>query len=151
MAALAFALLDCFNPQIASMKNSVRATLEFSFKGETYLLVKVLELDQLAQRYQDSPPLHRLLADEYQIDTYSYQFEIVEQEDILFDQATGAAVPYLAGDVFDFEAYFQHTKTLTPEAALQAIANRELGITDLSTQPQLKLALEQAYQLGLAA
>ena len=133
------------------MKNSVRATLEFSFKGDTQQLVSVLDLDQLAQRYQHIPPLHRLFADQFQIDTYSYQFEILEQEDILFDQATGAAVPYLADDVFDFKAYFQHTKTLTPEAALQAIANRELGIADLSTQPQLKLALEQAYQLGLAA
>jgi hypothetical protein len=111
----------------------------------------VLALDQLAQRYQHIPPLHRLFADEHKIDTYSYQYEALEQEDILFDQATGAAIPYLEDGVFNFEAYFQHAKTFTPEAALQAIAARELGITDLSTQPQLKLALEQAYQMGLAA
>jgi hypothetical protein len=133
------------------MKNSVRATLEFSFKGETHTLVSVLDIDQLAQRYQQIPPLHRLFADQYQIDTYSYQFEILEQEEIIFDQAIGAAIPFLNDGVFDFVAYFQHAKTLTPDAALQAIAKRELGVVDLSAHPQLKTALLQAYQLGLAA
>ena len=133
------------------MKNSVRAKLEFSFKGETYALVSVLDLDHLAQRYQDTPPLHRLLADEHQIDPDSYEFEVVEQEEIIFDLATGAAIPFLDDGVFDFDTYFQHSKLLTLDVQLQAIAQCELGIADLTAHPQLKIALQKAYQLGLAA
>jgi len=133
------------------MKNSIRATLEFSFKGETYSLASVLDVDLLVQRYQDMPPVHQLLADEHQIDTYSYQFEILELEEIIFDQATGAAIAFLDDGVFDFEAYFEQSKKLKLDAQLQAIAQCELGIADLTAHPQLKIALQKAYQLGLAA
>lgn len=144
-------LLDCFNSTLAKMKNSVRANLAFSFKGETHSLTSVLDLDQLSQRYQHIPPLHRLLADEHQIDPYSYQFEMLEQEEITFDQATGAALPFLDEGVFDFQAYFQLTKTRTPDATLQIIAERELGAINLAQHPALQRALQQAYQLGISS
>ena len=151
MVAPAFASLGCSNSKMAAMKNSVRAMLAFSFKGETHTLESVLDIDKLAQRYQDTPPLHRLIAEDNQIDHYSYQFEVLELEEIEFDQPTGTAMPFLADGQFDFEAYFKHHKKLIRDNQLQAIANSELGIADLADHPQLKTALEKAYQLGLTA
>ena len=131
-------------------QNSIRATLEFSFQGKNHRLESILDLDSLAKKYQHTPPLHRLLADQHQINSYSYQYEMLEQEEILFDQPTGAAVNFLDETEFDFVAYFQYAAKTAPDLALQEIAKRELSIDDLAQHPQIKNALLQAYQEGLS-
>jgi hypothetical protein len=131
------------------MANSIDAFIEFSFKGENYEFHSTLDLDQQLERHMSLESMHHVMAVEHGIDTYSYLFEVMQMEDIHFDNPQGRAEAYLHDGVFDFEAYAQENTTDFLFAPLQAIALREMGVDDLEQQPRLKQALLRAYRLGL--
>ncbi|MGZ8256516.1 MAG: hypothetical protein ACXW1C_01735, partial [Gallionella sp.] len=93
--------------------------------------------------------LHHALAVENGIDTYSYQFEVLQEEDIVFSHPQGDAADYLHDGQFDFARYASAHQSDELFAPLQAIAAREMGVADLAAHPQLQQALLCAYQLGL--
>lgn len=126
--------------------HSIDAHIEFSFKGETYALNSTIDLDNA--RHISLPSLHRILATENGIDTYSYLFEVMQEEEIRFDNPQGKARDYWHNDSFDLEGYLRDADADDLFAALQAIALREMGIKDLEQHPQLKHALLHACQLG---
>lgn len=130
------------------MKNSIDAHIEFSFKGETYSPSATIELDDLLAFDAALPSLHSILARKNGIDTYSYLYEIMEGEEIRFDNPQGLAAEFLSDGAFDLEAFVARARELPILARLQAIAARELGIDDLEKHRELKQALFQAYMLG---
>lgn len=133
------------------MPNSIDAHVEFSFKGETHYLSATIELDEFLGPGATLPSIHALLAGKNGIDTYSYLYEVMLEEEIRFDNAQGLAAEFLTDGEFDLDAYFiglQEQKTLS---LLQAIATRELDVADFDQQPALKNALLQAYNLGKAS
>lgn len=129
------------------MKNSIDAHLEFSFKGETHALSATIDLDRLPQD-NALPSIHALLARQGGIDTYSYQYEIMQEEDIRFDNPHGLAAEFLQDGHFDLAAFAERLRADKLAAALQSIAEHEMGIADLEQHPQLKNSLLQAYRLG---
>jgi hypothetical protein len=131
------------------MGNSIDAHVDFSFKGETYALASTIDLDNALDRHISLPSLHRVLAVENGIDTYSYLFEVMQEEEIRFDNPQGKARHYWKEEEFDFAGYLHDNETTEQFAPLQAIALREMGIEDLEQHPQLKRALLHAYQLGV--
>jgi len=130
------------------MSNRITASLEFSFRGETFHLHKVFDLDETLAQHIELSSLHRALAVAHGIDTYSYQFEVMLEEEITFDHPQGDALMYWQDGVFDYAAYLRDHQNASLFAPLQAIALREMGIADLEQHPQLKSALLHAYQLG---
>ncbi len=131
------------------MNNTIDAHLEFSYRGETRSLSSTLDLDRLIDGSETLPSIHALMAAEHGIDTYSYQYEVLLEEPLRFDNAQGGATKFLEGEDFDLAAYAEWWRTNGSMAPLQQIAKKELGIDDLSQHPQLKNALMQAYNLGL--
>lgn len=130
------------------MKNSIDAHIDFSFKGETYSLFTTIELNKFLEPGASLPSIHAILARKHGIDTYSYLYEVMQEEEIRFENAQGLAADFLKNGAFDLEAFFiglQEKKTFD---LLQAIATRELGIDNLEQHPALKNALLQAYALG---
>lgn len=130
------------------MTNSIDAHVEFSFKGETYSLAATIELDDFPGAGASHPSLHSILARKHGIDTYSYLYEIMEEEEIRFDNPQGWAVDFFTEGKFDLPAYIAARQELKTLDLLQAIATRELGIDNLAQHPELKNALLQAYELG---
>lgn len=130
------------------MKNSIDAHIEFSFKGETYSLLETIDLDNFPELGASQPSLHAILARKHGIDTYSYLYEVMEEEEIRFDNPQGLAADFLTDGEFDLEAFFVGRQRLKTFSQLQAIAARELGIDDLVQHPEIKNALSQAYELG---
>ncbi len=130
------------------MKNCIDAHIEFSFKGETYALSATLDLDQLLGQDGDLPSVHALLAARHSIDMYSYLYEVMQEEPVRFDHAQGAAAEFLHEGKFSLADYAAHWQDHEMFAPLQAIAQRELGVSDLNQQPRLRNALLQAYHLG---
>lgn len=130
------------------MKNSIDAHLEFSFKGETYSLFATIELDDLLAFEASLPSLQAIIARKHGIDTYSYLYEIMEGEDIRFDNAQGVAANFFTDGEFDLEAFVAGGQELKTLGLLQEIATSELGIDDLGQHHELKNALLQAYELG---
>ncbi len=131
--------------------NSIDAHIEFSFKGETYSLKSTLDLDRILDKYIDPPSLHHVLAVEHGINTHSYLYEVMEEEEILFDNAQGRAAEFLHDGVLDLDGYAASRGESELLDSLQSIALREMGIENLDQHPELKNALIQAYQLGMEA
>ncbi len=135
----------------AGVANSIDAHIEFSFKGETYSLTSTLDLDRMLDKYIEPPSLHHVLAVEHGINTYSYLYEVMEVEEIEFDNPKGLAVQFLHDGVFDLEGFAAQRGDSQMLDSLQSIALREMGIENLEQHPKLKSALIQAYQLGMEA
>jgi len=131
--------------------NRIDAHIEFSFKGENYELSSTLDLDRVLEKYLTLPSLHVVLAVEHGIDTYSYLYEVMLEDEIRFDNAQGMAVDFLKDGVFDLDGYTAQWDESLRIAPLQIIAQQEMGIEDLDRHPQLKSALLRAYQLGVEA
>ncbi len=130
------------------MKNSIDAHVEFCFKGETRSLTSTLDLERLLAQHEDLPDLHAILAGEHGLDTYSYEYEVMLEEEILFDNAQGIAADFVVDGIFDLAAFAANWHNHRVFALLQAIATRELGIADLNQHQGLKNALVQAFNLG---
>ncbi len=132
------------------MKNSLVATVEFSFKGQTLSPSAEIDLDTLMERQGSIPSLYLMIANANNIGAYSYELEVMESEEIHYSQAQGLAVDYIHGGRFDqagFEAAWHEHKIV---ATLQAIASEHLQVDDLSGEAALRQALLAAYRAGQA-
>jgi hypothetical protein len=132
--------------------HTLRAHVAFSFKGETHELDAVLDLDACQGDGPDeAPDFHRLLAREAGIDPYSYLYEVLESHEIEFSEPTGlAALSYHDGH-FDWWQFVRLRQEADELQTIRAIAVRELGVTDLDRQAELKSALLAAYRAGQGA
>ncbi len=130
------------------MKNSIDARVEFSFKGENYDLTSHIDFDVHSPKELDSHSLLQILAREHHIDTISYLYEVMQETEIEFSNAQGIAADFLHDGVFDTDSFSRHWQEQQLVKLLQPIAQRELNITDLTQNQDIKNALVQAYKLG---
>ena len=130
------------------MKNIVTASIKFSFKGENHNSSLTLDLNDYMRTSGIFPELHPLIAKENNFDLYSYEYEMMQAEDITFSNAQGLVENFIADgvlDIDDFVAAYLEEKVLEK---LVLITERHMMINDLSEHPELKQALLEAYQLG---
>jgi hypothetical protein len=130
------------------MKNSLVASIEFYFKGEKYSPSARIDLDRMMETGGELPSLVTLLARENGIDLYSYQYEVMEMEEIHFSEVQGFVADFIHNGMLDFEGFadkWQEQKVLDE---LAGIARHCLDLEDLGAQPGLKDALLEAYRLG---
>lgn len=131
--------------------NTVRARLAFSFKGETYELDSVIDLDRYLEGAGEAPDFHRLLAKAAGIDPYSYLYEVLEAHEIEFSDATGVAARSCRDGRFDWGQFEQGVAEERDWHAVRAIAEGITGARDLDADPALKAALLAAYRAGKAS
>ncbi len=130
------------------MSNHITASVEFYYKGEKLAATIELDLDQHMLAAGQLPNLYPLLAKALNLDLYSYEYEMMQAEDIVFNNAKGLAVEHLSEGLFDFDSFdaaWTEAKTLEQ---LQEIVQRHLSVDNIQQQPDLKNALLEAYQLG---
>jgi len=133
------------------MKNSIKASVEFSFKGEDYTLASKIDLDPLLREHDALPSIHAILARLHSIDTYSYLYEVMQEAEIEFSNPQGLAADYLVDGKFEPAALATNWQMAKTGILLQSIAARELSITDLNQHHALRRALVEAYNLGKKA
>ena len=131
--------------------NTVRARLALSFKGETYELDSVIDLDRCLGEPGEAPNFHRLLARAGGIDPYSYLYEVLESHEIAFSDATGVAARSCRDGRFDWTRFEQDRREELDWHHVRAIAQQMLGARDLDAEPDLKAALLAAYRAGQAS
>jgi len=130
------------------MNNHITASVKFHFKGEEFSPSVELDIDQYLQSSGQLPALYPLLARSINIDPYSYEYEMLEAEPVVFSKASGLIAEHVDDGKLDFEAFktaWNETQTLEK---LQQIAQQHLSVDDIRQQPDLKNALLQAYRLG---
>ena len=130
------------------MSNYITASVEFFFRGNKIATSIELDLDKHMQTTGRIPDLFPLLARAGELDVYSYEFEMMQAEEIVFSNATGLAADYVSDGMFDMEAFMQAWKQTKLLEELQTIARQHLSVEDLHSQPELKQALLDAYRLG---
>jgi len=130
------------------MKNYISISLEFDFKGQKFKPSMVVDLDTHIQAKSAYDSLYPSLANSMNIDLYSYEYEIMLTKDLIFSDATGLAKAFLKDGKFDFIAFEQALHDESLSDVLSKIASDHLSVDDLSTQPNLKAALLEAYKLG---
>jgi hypothetical protein len=128
--------------------NQIDAGVEFSYQGETYNPKATIDLDGLMQSHGRLPDLHRFLAQQYGIDTYSYLYEVMESHPIEYANASGLALQCLHDGLFDLAAFEQLWHENRDIEVLTQIAHQHLGLDDLQQEPKIKTALLAAYRLG---
>ncbi len=131
--------------------NTIRARMEFSFRGEAYELDTLIDLDRCLRDAREEPNFHSLLAKAAGIDAYSYLYEVMESHDIEFSQATGLAAPCCLDGAFDWFRYLMAVREEADLSAVRAIAEQTLGVSDLDDRSDLKAALLAAYRAGQAS
>lgn len=128
--------------------HTVRARVSFSFKGETYDLDSVIDLDRLLGEPGAAPDFHRVLAQAAGIDPHSYLYEVLESHEIEFSDATGAAALSCHEGQFDWGRFEAGMGEVRDWRAVRAIVEPILGPRDWAAEPLLKAALLAAYRAG---
>jgi hypothetical protein len=131
--------------------NTVRARLAVSFKGETYELDSVIDLDRYLGGSNEAPDFHRLLAKAAGIDPYSYLYEVLESHEIEFLDATGMAARSCRDGRFDWKLFEQDLSEERDWQAVREIAERIMGARDLDADLALKETLLATYRAGKAS
>jgi len=130
------------------MDNRITITIEFDFKGVHFSPSGDFDLDEIMRNNGVIPDLYATLATLNGIDLYSYEFEMMQAEEMQFSHPQGLAAEYMIEGVFDRMGFTQRWHLEQELSALQKIATQHMAITDLNQQPELKAALMAAFQLG---
>jgi len=130
------------------MKNIVTASIHFSFKGERHTPSITIELDRYINVTGSLPNLCQMIAKENNFDMYSYEYEMMQAEEIKYSDAEGLIQDFITDGALDIDAFtlsWQENKALNK---LLSIAEEHLNIKDFSQHDELKQALMAAYLLG---
>ncbi len=132
------------------MSNTVKASVVFCYKGETHSPSIMIELDEYLEVSDTLPDLYPVIAKANNHDLYSYEFEMMQAQSIIFSEATGMVAEFITDGLLDIDAFVQAWKDCECLSVLAQIANDILSVDDLEKRPELKQALLEAYRLGQA-
>ena len=131
------------------MSNFITASVEFFFKGEKISASIELDLNTNIQKKISPPHIYLMLARSINIDLYSYEYEMMQAETILFSNAKGMVADHVNDGILDIDAFTHAHRHHSAIEKLALIAKKHMSIDDLSVQTELQQALLEAYQLGL--
>lgn len=130
------------------MKNTIKVTIPFSFKGVEYSPSSIIDLDVFSQGDQTLDTVFQIVANENKIDNYSYQYEVLESSRRLYSDPTGIALDFLSNNEFNLQGFKDKLIGDDVFLGLSEIAKKTLGIQNLEDHDDLKAALLKAYKLG---
>lgn len=130
------------------MKNTIKLTIPFSFKGVEHTPFSVIDLDAFVLGDQNLDTAYQIVANENKINNYSYEYEVLESSAKIFSDATGIAYDFLSENCFDLEGFKQAQSTAQAFTLLEDIAKNTLKIDNLEEHEMLKKALLEAYEAG---
>ena len=133
------------------MKNTVNASVEFHYRGELYSSSVTIDLDSLMESQTTLTSFHHVLAKEANIDSYSYQYEMLLAEEVIFKDAQGIAAQHVHNGQLDVAGFELAWRENNRQEKLQSIAKNLLEIDDLEQHPALNTALQEAFNAGKEA
>lgn len=130
------------------MSNYVTASVEFYYKGEKHSASIELDMDQHMHASGELPDLFPILAQTMDIGAYSYEYEMMLAETIMFSDAKGLIADFVNEGILDLAAFNDAWSESIVIEKLQDIAKQHLSIDDINQETDLKNALIAAYQQG---
>ena len=121
----------------------------FDYKGHTHKPHATLDLDAFMQAHKAIPDLHSYLANKHHIDAYSYEYEMLLGEPLIFSDAQGDAARFIINnDQFDLTGFTDHWHAQQALGLLQTEIQAVLSSNDINREQALEKALLAAYHLG---
>jgi len=130
------------------MKSIVTVSIHFSFKGEKHSPSLTMELDDFILSKDDLTHFYPALAKANNFDLYSYEYEMMQAEPLVFTEAEGLVADHIENGSLDFETFKAALHNQNALHQLQGIAEAKLQIDDLQKHPALMEALLEAYRAG---
>ena len=130
------------------MKNRMTISIPFSFKGEEHAPACDIDLDLLMERDGALPCLYTYLAEQAGISPYSYEHDVMMMSEMEFSEIEGLASDHIDGNQFHTDGFENAWHAYRMTSRLQEIATTHMGIENIETKPELKKALQEAFELG---
>jgi hypothetical protein len=130
------------------MKNTVIATIEFYFKGKKFTPSISIDLNEHLQLKSDFPNLCALIASTNKIDHYSYEYEMMQAEEIQYTNPEGLVANHISNGELNIDEFLIAWQDNQVSSKLLLIAERHMELKDLGQYPELLQALLDAYKLG---
>ncbi|MCK5395966.1 MAG: hypothetical protein KAJ32_08235 [Gammaproteobacteria bacterium] len=130
------------------MSNFITASVEFYFKGEKHGASIELDMDQHMHTSGELPDLYPILAKAMDLGAYSYEYEMMLAETIMFSDAKGLIADFVSEGILDLAAFNDAWSESIVIEKLQGIAKQHLSIDNINQETDLKNALIAAYRLG---
>ena len=105
------------------MSNLAKDNVVFCYKGETLSLSITIELDEYLEVSNTLPDLYPVIAKANNHDLYSYEFEMMQAQTIVFSEAPGMVADFITDGLLDMDAFVQAWKNLQCLDTLGEIAN----------------------------
>jgi len=132
-------------------KNSVRASVDFYFKGEKFSPSMILDIDVYLEGKYNAYYIYTELGKSIGLDAYRHEFDVMEVETIVFSQATGLVVDYVQDGTVAWQALEHAWQKQSDERAIAEIANKCFGVENINGHPKLAAALLAAFRAGAKA
>ena len=129
--------------------SKITVHVSFDYKGQTHKPNATLDLDAFMQAHKAIPDLHAYLANKHHIDAYSYEYEMLLGEPLIFSEAQGDATQFMINNKqFELTGFTQHWHAQQALGQLQTEIQAVLTSNETSREQALEKALLAAYQLG---
>jgi len=129
-------------------KNSITASLQFDFRGQTFKPSITVDLDVLMQKQGDLSGLHDMLASSIGLDPYRHEYDVMLMHEITFSEPSGLASDFFMDGRLNFEGFVEAWQKQKALRALEPIARKHLGIIDLDQHPDIRDAMLESYRSG---
>jgi hypothetical protein len=130
-------------------KHSLLASLSFDYQGKSHALQSVINIENVISHEDFYQSVYLQIAQEYGIDLYSYQLEIMMDQDIQFSEAKGCAEGCIDNQSLNLELLRQRYDHVLCLEQIEVVASKHLNSTEMTKG--VKKALIEAYQLGKAS
>jgi len=130
------------------MKNSIKLSIPFSFKGEDLSPFALIDLDKYMESGEELPALELVVAQQNNINVHSYEYEVMQMAEFVYSDPKGLAVDFYKANAFDMQGFKDSWEQMRVLEKLQKIAKQVLDIDDFASQEGIKQAMLAAYQLG---
>ena len=127
-------------------KHSLLASLSFDFQGKHYALQSVIDIEKNIFHKDFYQSIYLQIAQENDIDLYSYQLEVMMDQTIDFSNAKGCAKGCIDNSGVNLDQLRQHYDNVVCSEHLEVVATNYLGSSEVTQN--VKKALIEAYKLG---
>ncbi len=130
------------------MKNSVRASMDFYFKGKQFSPSVVIDIDDYFKGHHNLEFIYRALAASLGMDEYRHEYDVMMLEDIVYSEPQGLVAGFVHDGQMDWQGLEKAWHDAMDIKVLTPIANKFFNVENLDDDPKLAAALLAAYRAG---
>ena len=126
--------------------NQVTASISFDYKGQNFLLKNQINIDNIISHDDFFNSVYVFIAQENNIDLYSYQFEIMIDQNIVFSNEKGCATGCVINGDLDINMLRDKYQISEYLSKIDSIIRK--NIPQEKRSKEVKKAMIEAYLLG---